>query len=247
MCVVLYGFLNDINNLENLSEAFRICNNLDDLEITFFYSIRNQLSENDTSEITENMIFDKINNKYNFNFNLLEYDYCKYIDYCNMIGLPMITNTHKVYPYRVVSLFDSIKNSLNMVIGEYDFIMISRIDLLKYINNIPLESMFEINEKVYLWRTTPYKRYGDAEDRLFWGDTKIIKRLTSLYDDMINHIYNDFDFYSEKIIGDFLSKSFEKNILFQDGLNMVTIGNWGKYNEDTKNKIITLYENCKNK
>jgi hypothetical protein len=89
------------------------------------------------------------------------------------------------------------------------------VDLLRDISSLPLNAMSDIKDKIYLWRTSPYRNYGDAEDRFFWGDGEIIKTLTSLYDNMVNYIYEDSNFYNEKLIGDFIKYKYDSCILFK--------------------------------
>lgn len=239
--VVLYGFLNKIDNLNNLNRIFELCNNID-LELSIYYSIKTKISELYTPTMTLNdeMIQSKLTNDYIFNYELIDYDPYKYIKYCDDIGMPMITS-QRLYPYRILSMFDSVKSSLELVKDNLDFMILTRIDKLNDISNIPIMQIKK-TDNLYLWRTSPYKKYGEAEDRIMYGNQIIISKLTDLYDEMKNYVFDDDTFYIEKIIGDFLIKRFNNNLLYQDDLNITTNINELKYSNEMKEEVLRLFK-----
>lgn len=245
---ILYGFIGEINNFHNLKESFRICNNIDDLKINFFYSIPNKSSEFSEHEITEDLIKSIVGDNFNFKFELREYNPCQYIRYSIELGYPQVIwekTSYKLYPYRSLSMLDSIKKSFEIVDKHSDITIISRLDFLPLISIIPKISLENIKNKIYLYRTVPYKLNDDVEDRILWGDTDKIKIISKIYDDKDILISDEIMFYNEQIISRYFKKNSDAELLFQDGIDIETKINEKKYSEDVQNRIKILYDNCK--
>jgi hypothetical protein len=242
ICVIFYGFLGDSSNLNNLNRIYDLCDK-NKHEINFYYSIPDSISEFDGNKINDELINGLTKDVENFNFEIRDYNTCMYIDECKKLDLPIKTNIHNLYPYRNLSMLDSIKKSVELITKNYDFMIITRLDNLPFITPNKIISDFNVKDKAYLFRNEP-KIFGVVEDRFIFGDFNILKNISNVYEYVKKLKFDDENFYSEKLIGEYFVENFKENLEFIDGVNIKNNINYKKYLYETQLIVESLYDTC---
>lgn len=242
ICVVFYGFLGDLSNLNNLNKIYDLCDK-NKHEINFYYSIPDSISEFDENKINNELINGLTKDVENFNFKIRDYNTCTYINETKKLNLPIKTNVHNLYPYRNLSMLDSIKKSVELITENYDFMLITRLDTLPFIEHNKIISDFNVKDKAYLFRIQP-KVFGVVEDRFIFGDFNILKNISNVYEYVKKLEFDDKNFYSEKLIGEYFVENFKEHLEFIDGVNIINNVNHKKYSNEIQLIIESLYNTC---
>ena len=250
IAIVLCGFIRD----KELSIDLFDCLKKFKSKIDIFYSCPNKCDDHDSSEIFT--IQEQINiiNKFkeckivdNVNIEFYDYNMKFFMSEIHENNINIYSSFTNSISIRWLSMFYGINKSINLLKKQiensnilYDYTVVSRPDFLE---NIVQFNPPQDLDKLYILRTSPYRvKEPDmhAEDRFFYGNTKSILLLESIYKFVIA-TWNDKDSWGEKIIYNFFKNHHNIPLEYQDGINIVTKINSKKYSQEFINYYKELY------
>ena len=177
-------------------------------------------------------------------FTIFEYTPQKYVSKAKSKNFPFQTESVKLYPFRIFSLFDGISTLCQNMINQsiYDVYILTRFDLLKDIHSLGNCIINTNDTNIHIWRTSPYCSITDADDRLIISSFYGIKILTQLYNFIDVLDYDDTTFWTEKIMGKFLitHEDLQKNPL-QDVIINLSCNIYKKYSDDMNKNCSRLW------
>jgi hypothetical protein len=242
VAICFYGLLRSLDNLQNVYSFYEKIKEYNIQNVDFYYSIPSLIDEISLETISDPLILDFDLPNCNFIFKVHDYNFEKYKQVCDLKGFPKV-NSHNLLSARTLSMADNISKSINLVkkSEKYDMIILTRLDLVKFLN-IKKLLIPQLNE-IILVRSYDYDP-PVAEDRFIQGDYSLMKLLSKYYNFLVKEDYLKQNLIPEALIYTFYKnqkKSINFNIKSQEGIfydKDVTVY-WPKYRSENLKKIYT--------
>jgi hypothetical protein len=119
--------------------------------------------------------------------------------------------------------------------------IITRLDNLPFITPNKIISDFNVKDTAYLFRN---EIFGVVEDKFIFGDFNILKNISNVYEYVKKLKFDDENFYSEKLIGEYFVENFKEHLEFIDGINIINNINHKKYSHEIQLIVESLYNTC---
>jgi hypothetical protein len=243
----IYGFVRiDIfkNEWLKILELFKD----KDIIIDFYICTPTIIGEFDNSEVNFEYIKNTLlKNKIVNNVFIKEYEYNsnKFIKRSKELNYEFKTSDN-LYPYRILSLFYSISNVSKEIIEsnvEYDFIILTRFDMLNLINSIGNDiNKYREKSSMYILACN----YTGAEDRFIISQKEGLIKLSNFYETYNDIINKNTKLISEYMLYDYLNhynneiKLYQQSDIIMDRVDISI-----KYTEDFRIKCCKIYNDEK--
>ena len=89
-----------------------------------------------------------------------------------------------------------------------------------------------------------FAEFGVVEDKFIFGDFNILKNISNVYEYVKKLKFDDENFYSEKLIGEYFVENFKEHLEFIDGINIINNINHKKYSHEIQLIVESLYNTC---
>jgi len=183
----------------------------------------------------------------NVHIKTFQYEPYRFIEKSRSLNYNFISQKN-LYPHRILSMHSNISELSKYILESsniYDFIVLTRYDMLSQINDLGNINRFTEQNTIFSWRTCPYHSREQAEDRIIATSKYGLEVLSDLYEGHSKIIISDAEFCGENILGKYLNL-YEELIKKDQGIDMMLSPfKDAKYSVEYNNKCLELLQNYK--
>jgi hypothetical protein len=181
----------------------------------------------------------------NVHIKTFQYEPYRFIEKSKSLNYNFVSQ-HNIYTYRLLSMHSNMSELSKYILESpniYDFIILTRYDMLSQINDLGNVNRFAEKNTIFSWRSSPYHSREHAEDRIIVTSRYGLEILSNLYDGHSKMVISDAEFYGEGILCKYLNL-YEDLIKKDQGIDMMLSPFKDvKYSVEVKNKCLELLQN----